>query len=530
MNLRRIYLTLSAGILLLASSTFFSACNFGDLNEDPTKSTDMDPNLLLPTIQMYLTNDFQEWHRHMIYPGGFVQQWCGDWGTVEYGCLGIKNDSYMAELWLRRYTRLSKNLADIVERTEKDQSLTNINAIGRIMRVLVFHQLTDLYGDIPYFDGGYGYYSGTLKPQYDTQEKIYNDFFLQLERAHQQLDPSGDAIPYDHFYDGDIHKWIKFCNSLRLRLAMRLVKVNPQKAKQEAEIAVRNGVMESNEDMCKIAHENQANPSSGPGKGNGVSNRFRADRTYRYTSKLIEYMESTGDPRITIYGGCYLDDKDYTDITAKVYALKGSYSKMARPTARFDWEQNPADIVLQVNGQNVTVAGKYQYLQPSKWFMALDAPYVHMSYAEVEFLLAEAKLRGWDIPQTVSAHYEKALRASVEYLTVYGAPPVDAPVIDRFVSDNQLVSGREMEQINMQLWVGSVLNPFEAFANWRRTNIPEIQFLNYKPASNQSGGMTPRRLLYPVEEQVKNRNNYYEAISRVPGYDWTVGVWWDVSN
>lgn len=519
-------------------SAFIIACSiiscddFEKMNEDPTKSTNMDPNLLLPTIQMYLTNDFQEWHRHMMYPGGFVQQWCGDWGTVEYGCLGIKNDAYMAELWLRRYTRLSKNIADIVERTKDNPEMANINALGRIMKVYVYNQLTDMYGDIPYFDGGAGYYTGVLKPKYDKQEDIYNDFFEQLDLAYTQLNSNGDQITYDHYYNGDINKWKKYCNSLRLRLAMRLVKVNPAKAKQEAETAIRNGVMESNSDLCMIRHENLANPSAGPGRGNGLSNRFRADRNFRYTSKLIGYMEETGDPRITIYGGCYMDDGDYTDITALIFKEKGSYTAMARPTARFDWEENPQAISLDVygNGTPVEIAGKYQFLQPSKWFMALDAPYINMSYAEVEFLIAEAKLRGWDVPGTVAEHYEKGLRASVEHLTVYGAPAVAATTIDRFVEKNALVTGREMEQINMQLWVGNVLNPFESFANWRRTNIPEITFLNYDPARNQSDGKTPRRLTYPIEEQVKNGENYDEAIARVSGYSWTVGVWWDVQN
>src|SRR3712207_5894379 len=83
-----------------------SSCDdFGNLNEDPTKSTNMDPNLLLPNLQLSLTNDYQEWHRHFMYPGGWVQQWCGDWGTTEYGCLAIKKD--------RKSTRLNSSHANI---------------------------------------------------------------------------------------------------------------------------------------------------------------------------------------------------------------------------------------------------------------------------------------------------------------------------------------------------------------------------------------------------------------------------------
>lgn len=521
--------------LLVISLTYsFSACDdFGDLNQDPTKSTDMDPNLILPNLQMMLTNDYQEWHRHFMYPGGFVQQWCGDWGTTEYGCLAIKNDSYMGELWLRRYTRMAKGLVDIVERTKDNPSTANINAIGRVMRVYVFNQLTDMYGDIPYFDAGYGYYNGVLKPKYDLQKDIYYDFFEQLDLADKQLSEGNDLITYDHYFNGDIRKWKKYANSLRLRLALRLIKVDPDKAKQEAQIAIQNGVMESNADLCMIKYENIANPSEGPGRGNGLANRFRQEpRNFRYSRRLISYMEQTNDPRIRIYGACYLDDGVQTDVTDLVYEQIKSYAAMARPTDRFDWENyedpnvvTPA-ITINLNGETVTVEPKYQYLQPSKWFMSYDVPYINMSYAEVEFLLAEVAFR-WGIGGTVEEHYKKALRASVEQMTVYGAPAVSETAIQNFIDANQLQTGRELEQINMQIWVGHVLNPFEAYANWRRTNIPEIIFTNYDPARNQSNGKTPRRLLYPVEEQIKNGANYQEAIDRVPGYDWTIGVWWD---
>jgi hypothetical protein len=180
-----------------------------------------------------------------------------------------------------------------------------------------------------------------------------------------------------------------------------------------------------------------------------------------------------------------------------------------------------------VEGANVVVDGKYQFLQPSKWITAYDAPYINMSYAEVELLLAEAAHRGWSVDGTAEAHFRKALRASVEQMSLYGIPAASESAIESFINANPLRAGSELEQINMQLWVGHTFNPFEAFANWRRTNIPAITFLNYDPTRNQSNGQTPRRILYPQEEQIKNEDNYREAIARVPGYDWTIGVWWD---
>lgn len=521
-------------LITIALMAAVSCSDFGDLNQDPTKSTDMDPNIILPNLQMMLTNDYQEWHRHFMYPGGFVQQWCGDWATTEYGCLAIKNDSYMAELWLQRYTRMAKGLADIVDRTEGDAARRNINAIGRIMRVYTYAQLTDMYGDIPYFDAGEGYYKGELKPKYDLQQDIYADFFKQLDLAAEQLADGTDVITYDQYFGGDAGKWRKYANSLHLRLALRLVKVDPETARAEARKAIEGGVMESNADLCMIKYENVANPSEGPGRGNALSNRLAADpRNFRYSRRVVSYMEQTRDPRLRIFAASYFNDNPDIDITDQVYAAVGSYAAMSRPTDRFDWEnyEDPtapdASIFLEIDGVSQEVTPRMQYLQPSKYFYAYDAPYLNMGYAEVELLLAEAAAR-WGLGTgTAAEHFEKALRASVEQMTIYGAPAASESAIQAFIDANPLSDATALEQINMQLWVGFLYNPFEAFANWRRTGIPEIVFLNRDPARNQSGGKTPRRLLYPVEEQVKNPDHYYEAIGRVSGYDWTTGVWWD---
>ena len=136
--------------------------------------------------------------------------------------------------------------------------------------------------------------TGQYKPKYDTQEEIYNDFFRQLEIADAQLRKGTDVIKYDQYYDGDTAKWRKYVNSLRLRLALRLIKVNPDKAKEEARIAIENGVMESNADLCRIKYENFANPSAGPGRGNALSNRFRAEpRNFRF-SRIISKTKCVG--------------------------------------------------------------------------------------------------------------------------------------------------------------------------------------------------------------------------------------------
>src|SRR5690606_15343662 len=108
------------------------------------------------------------------------------------------------------------------------------------------------------------------RPKYDKQEDIYTDFFKELSESVAQLDASKDVNPQDLFYKGDVTKWKKFGNSLRLRLAMRLVKINPTKAKEEAVAAFNAGVFTSNEDVCKLDHENVQNDYEDI-RGNGTS-------------------------------------------------------------------------------------------------------------------------------------------------------------------------------------------------------------------------------------------------------------------
>lgn len=128
-----------------------------------------------------------------------------------------------------------KDLTDAQARTTDDDEKVNINAAVRIYRVYLMSHLTDIYGDVPYFEAGKGFIDGKFTPRYDTQEEIYNDFFAELDAAVTAFDGTKDRITGDVIYNGDINKWKKFANSLRLRYAMRISDANPQKAQEEFE-------------------------------------------------------------------------------------------------------------------------------------------------------------------------------------------------------------------------------------------------------------------------------------------------------
>lgn len=532
MTMKKIYSLYFLLIFALAGCT-----DFDQLNIDPDNPTDLDPDLLIPTIQFYPGAEWQEQNRYFIYPGGFMNQWTGNWSIVEYGGLGQRHPNYHERLWTTYYPEGINYSVDVIRRTKDVPEKINIHSMARILKVQLALRLTDYYGDIPYSEAGLGYYESNLKPKYDTQEFIYHDFLKELKEAAAAFDDSQPLSQYDLFYGGDVQKWRKYANSLRLRIAMRLIKVEPETAQQEAEDAIRNGVFTSNDDMCYIKYEDVQNTTFGKGKGNGVANFLFGNNAETgseiwLTTELVKALDDTNDPRLLLYGEVFLNDMSRTDVTAQVRSQRSCYAAMGTPAQRYSYSQNPdyprdnGPISVEVNGRSTELALKNARFRPSRYVTAFDSPYIYISYAEVEFLIAEAAVRGWNVGSDAESHYRKAITAAMQQWSLFGAT-VGQSQIDSYLSANPFNSGDAINQINTQLWILHFLDPMETWANWRRSGYPNLIFHNYEPVKNQSNGIFPRRMTYPIEEQLKNRTNYNEAVARIGADDWTKRVWWD---
>lgn len=419
---------------------------------------------------------------------------------------------------------------------------TNIHAAARVMKVEAFMRLTDVYGDIPYFQSGNSFQTGIIAPEYDRQEDIYNSFFEELDAAAKEFNEAGDALTYDLYFGGDIAKWRKYANSLRLRAALRLVKVNPEKAEKEARAAIEGGVMTSNEDIAYTSHEdNRDNMLGGNGFGNFL--HLYQDSVY-ITDELCDALGGNStmeDPRLRIIARAYLEQKHVdavaaTDITELVYQYYKKHQTVPAQCSRSissDCTHEPinlSNIKLTINGTETTVTQHYQRLRASLLVAAADSPYIKMSYAEVLLLQAEAAVRygiGTETPENL---YRKAVKAGIMHYSLWGAN-IDETAAEAYASSLAFTQGSELDLINTQLWIDYVFNPFEAWANTRRTDgLPSkyVKYYNYYPTVNTTAGQMPRRLPYPATEQTRNNDNYREAVSRLAGGDvWTERVWWD---
>lgn len=524
------------GIIALLAQ---SACtdHFEELNKNPAGFATIDPGVQFTKIMADLSGRREEvWRYDLAIASPLIQHLAGSWWTQHGGQYRILDKAQWYTLWESSYPRELKNAQDLVDRTAGKPELVNIHAAARIMKVYIYARLTDLYGDIPYSEAVKGYTEKKFLPKYDRQEDVYNDFFKELGEAVSALDASQPAVGGDVFFNGDVERWKKFGNSLRLRLGFRLTKINPTLARQQVEAAVVGGVMTSNSHTCMIRHE-AVNYTDGENRGNGRSQVFQADVSssgFRLTNTLVDYLKKTNDPRLFIYGGTYLplngseqiDNGSNLDITP--YFQEGlAYGAMS-------WNVwMPNETIVTPSGQQIVIPVSHRRMQPSKYVAALNAPFFHLTYAEVEFLLAEAAARGWAGVTDAEGHFNNGIQAACELMSNYpGAPVIAQTDIDKvkagFKPFPTALEGR-MRVIHEQMWVNFFLNGTEAYANYRRTGYPVlIPFTSVDWYTSGTNGVMPRRFFYPESEAVQNPMNYKEVISRLGGEDdWLKRVWWD---
>lgn len=490
----------------------FSSCteDFDTLIEDPI-ALSSNPDGQLSFVQLSMSGDrYYQWRANLIYSGGFVQHYSGAWNVTEFGGRLKKNDDYAHAFWRRAYSIEMKNLVDIIARTNDIPEKANINAMAKILKVMTGQRLTDLYGDVPYSEAGVGFSEGIVAPRYDRQQDIYMSFFNDLEESFNQLNSNGGTVTGDLFYNGDITKWKKLANTLRLRLGMRLSEIAPADAEQQVKAAVANGVFESNTDNCVMYHGDIAfNGDLADYRGNGLAHAFIGnDHADHFSSLLIDFLRAHDDPRLPMIA----TPKTTSGVVWGGAIQPGEELYVGVPSGSFQWD---------VFGGATATSGIQSYLKEN------TTPFLHVSYSETQLLLAEAAHRGW-VSGTASDFYNNGVEAGIKQLALYGATEASQGDINNFLGANPLQTGTELEQISTQLWVTYLFNSIEAYSNWRRTGFPVLDPITVP--DSETGGVVPTRLYYPNDELQKNQTNYLEALDRMDGTnDWLNKVWWDAN-
>lgn len=394
-------------------------------------------------------------------------------------------------------------------------------AVANIIEVAVFAKIADTYGPIPYSKMGK---DGSLTAPYDALDKLYYEFVDTLDSSINtltELQTSRLNATADVAFGGDLVKWVKYANTLKLRLGVRMAYCDPTKAKQVAEEAANHsiGTLASVADM--------------PMYYQPVRNRYHKLLLewgdYRVAADIICYMNGYNDPRRSKYFQLKGESGEDCDLNGQITC--DGYVGWRRGV-------NPDDNAFGTGLTNIKVGGN----DPISWICA----------AEAAFLKAEGALRGWNMGgKDAREWYETGVRLSFEQWGVSGA---DAYLADASSHPESYVdvTGKgydatfncnispawdesadfeaNLERIITQKWIANWrIEGVESWTEFRRTGYPRL----LPPAVNLSGGCIPeggfaRRQYYPIDEANSNKENYQQALIMLGGPD-NMGtrLWWD---
>ncbi len=428
-------------------------------------------------------------------------------------------------IWTIPYGNIMNNIKYIEEKSQND--FPAFYAVSKILKVEAMHRISDVFGPIVY--SHYGESSTTA--EYDSQQEVYNAFFADLDTAVDLLDQHLDDSYFDNFdmvYGGNLENWIKFANSLRLRLAIRISMADPVKAKTEGEKALSNsyGLIENN-DEAFIVHGQKSHPLF------TICNSWD---DIRMNASIESYMRGYDDPRIYKYFSFVKEgDNATTPIDANnLRGIRGGLPLL--PNYPDEIAQKAAYVNFAVIHKDV---------------MTTDLQL--MTAAEVWFLKAEAGLRGWTGAGDVQTNYETGIAKSFEQRGVgdasgyisdntstprnYEDPVNNSNNISALSNitiawDNSATNEEKLERIITQKWIAIYPQGVEAWSEFRRTGYPKI----FPVVSNQSNGeidtnIQIRRIPFAVSEYDTNSAGVQDAVNKLGGPD-TGGtrLWWDTGN
>lgn len=515
--------------LLLLSSLGFIGCtnNFEKYNTNPYDASDED----LLRDDYRLRAAIISMQGNVMPINTFLYQFMeASLGNTYGGYMSDSNDGFMGknfscytpeEHWLQFpfnnvIPDVYSSYLDITNNTQDPVLLS----VADVLKVAAIHRVTDIYGHIPYSKVGN---NGELEAPYDHQKDLYDIFFKQLDSAIETLTKYRTAnfsAFADKVYGGVTEQWIKYANSLKLRLAMRVVYANPELAKQKAEEAVNHevGVFKSNAD-----------------------NAF--NQVAKSPIREVMYDYNGGDSRISADITSYMNG--YNDPRREAYFLKSTFT-----AADGDIKNGYHGLRNGITIGTSATAQKYSNVNMSK----LEGALLWMNAAECAFLQAEGALRNWNM-QGASAEnwYKIGIKLSFEQWGVSGADAysnnteltpesyrdplgmndnADAPATITIGWENSSDFEKNLERIITQKWIANFPLGNEAWAEYRRTGYPRLM----KVTENLSNGvvdhiMMARRLPYPRTEYTENTKYLNQALEMLGGPDnMATRVWWDCNT
>ena len=479
----------------------------------------MQRNLVLFDDGTNLSSDYQvaQGLTSDLYSGYIVPT--GSWYA------GVHNGSYyFISGWVEKtftsgFSSIMPAWRSIVD-IATEQELPEVAALATVIKVAAMHRVADAYGPVPYISYG----DGSLQNNYDPLIDIYKKFFEELDESIEVLTAFIDGNPgatllqkYDMIYEGDVTKWVKYANTLRMRLALRVVYADPAMARSEAEKSVSNTIGLISEVNERATLKRSTNllyyhPLY------DIAYNFNEGEV-RMGASMDAYMNGYNDPRLPAY--------------FKPAQADGGFHGVRLGISTSVWSRYVGANISNINVDNSST------------------PIVWMTAAESYFLRAEGALRGWNMGGSAAELYEEGIALSFEEHNVSGA--------EAYISDNSSTPAaftdnaegssfnaaapsnitiawsadesfeRNLERIVTQKWIALYPDGPEGWAEFRRSGYPKL----LPVVTNNSNGsidtnIQVRRIPYPQSEYNNNLQGVQTGVSHLGGQDnGGTRLWWD---
>ena len=468
---------LSFAILLSVISMVSCKKDLASLNEDPKHPSSVPSAPLFTNAAANLSDLMASTNVNYNSFRLYVQYWTETTYTDEAN-YDINSRSVPDRWFATLYRDVIEDLtrASSIAPTEtllSEGEIKNRIAINDMLITYSFYTLMTTFGDIPYTDALQ--VDSVLQPKYDGAASIFDALATKLDNALSNLDASaGSYGTSDIILNGDVSKWITFGNCLKMRMGMLVADVDAAKASSMVLAAAPN-VVSSNDGNLAIQY------ISSPPNTNPVWEDLIQSQRHDFVAAatIIDTMKTLNDPRLPFYFKPYNGE-----FTGQPYATGGGAFS------------DPSDIVASPTN-----------------------PHVYFSYADMEFLKAEAVERGIAVGGTAAQHYNNGVTASIEEWG--GTSEQAAAYLAQPHVAYATAAGDWKQKIGYQAWLAYYNRGYDAWTEWRRLDYPVLA-----PGPEAITDI-PVRYTYPVLEQNLNTKNYDAASTAIGGDDVTTKLFWD---
>lgn len=481
----------------LLVSTLACTDGFEEINKDPNRAVDVTSAQLLTNAQYNFSNNItDEWNngRFGMY---YAQYWSSTYYSDESRYQIRENTNQI--MWNTFYIDVLSELQESqkVEEKSKFPGYKNRIAISEIVKAYTYHFLTDIYGGpIPYTEA---LNADEVTPAYNTGEEVYAGLLATLDEQVKVLDASEPSYATgDVLYEGDVNAWKRFANSLRMRIALRMIDAKPAEATEAIKKSLdpANGGIITTQEQSALFRWLSSPPNNNP-----MNQSFKVRVDFSMSKPFIDYLKLYNDPRLPLFAQPLLNTNDYV---GEAYGMASSGASS--------------------NGDPTVVS------LPSNYAVGATAPTIWLDLAEVKFMLAEIQARELKVGLTGTAaqYYQEGVSASMHFAGVGEAN------ITAYLKKVPYNAAKWKDSIGSQKWIAMYTQGIQGWLERLRLDFKDPITGKAIFALPASGSLDPdvtdisKRMTYPLVEASLNGAHYRTALEKLGGRN-SKGAknWWD---